>query len=481
MAKFSEVFQLDKTQGELDFVDIDLDRDTALYLDPYALTTREDEWSTHCHALISSFFESVLAAVRQNNRARGAKLMQHLGEPEETMLGVSKTGNKGRGIGPIQAQELFDALAQSHAAKTGLLEDLSDFALFVPQIGRDKISDMTTNIVRGALIEYTANLCKLYSVPLHRVSSGFFWDMRTAEWMQTYTLLPVYSDKKILLVPKHAVRYEVGVDHTVFRSKFVLEFLQAEHLRADDSLVTTFRNKKGVVTRKVVHKKTVDQEYPRDKDFLAEFSKNHPQVIDDYRESLRLHSSKIPNLSSDNISEPTLARHLAEKLRGISPGAKAANAYHNLMIGVISFIFFPNLIYPQKEVDINDGRKRIDITYTNGKESGLFYRMSLDQSVTANIVHVECKNYTDDIANAEFDQLTGRFNTSRGRFGILLYRSADKPKAVIQRAQDALKAGLGLVLPLDDAWILDALSLIENRQRPLIDARLDAAYRTVAA
>lgn len=479
MARFSETFGLNKTQGELDFVDIDLEGDTPLYLDPYALTTRDDEWSVDCHELVSSFFETVLEAVRTKNRQLGAQLMRHLGEPEETMLGVSSQGNKGRGIGAIQAAELFDALADSVAAKTGLLEDLSDFALFIPQIGRDKISDMTTNIIRGPLIQYTASQCRLYGIPLANVPSGFFWDADKRQWRQEYTNLPVHAGKKFLLVPKHAVRYQVGVDHAAYRSKFVLEFLQAEHLRADDGLVTTIKNKKGVITRKVVYKKTVDQEYPSDKNFLAEFSKTHPKVIDDYRESLKLSSSQIPQLASHDISEPALARHLTAKLQAIHPGAKEASVYHNLMIGIVSFLFFPNLIYPHKEFEINQGRKRIDIIYTNGKDSGLFYRISLDQHVKANIIHVECKNYSDDIANAEFDQLLGRFDPNRGRFGLLLYRFADKPAAVLQRAKDAARAGQGIVLPVDDAFVINALSLIENGRRASVDEQIDRLYRSV--
>ena len=43
MASFSSYFDIIKTQAELDFVDIDLNLDTPLYVDPYALTTRDDE------------------------------------------------------------------------------------------------------------------------------------------------------------------------------------------------------------------------------------------------------------------------------------------------------------------------------------------------------------------------------------------------------------------------------------------------------
>ncbi|HWW99941.1 hypothetical protein, partial [Collimonas sp.] len=115
------------------------------------------------------------------------------------------------------------------AAKSTLLEDLPDFALYIPGIGRDKISDITTNIIRSGLISYTRAQCDLYSIPVRSVASGFYWDINSGTWSQKYVELPTCDGKKVLLVPKYTVRYRVGVDHATYRSKFVLEYLQEEH------------------------------------------------------------------------------------------------------------------------------------------------------------------------------------------------------------------------------------------------------------
>jgi hypothetical protein len=481
MKKFSSEFNINKTQAELDFVDINLEGDTPLYIDPYALTTREDEWSSECHSLVVSFFEAVLLAVKENNQAAGIHLLSHLNEPEETRLGVSRLGNKGRGIGQIQAAELFNALKNSKAANSGLLEDISDFALFIPQIGRDKISDITTNIIRGSLISYTQSQCELHGVSMRKVASGFCWDAYAGRWYQTYVDLPVFNENKILLVPKFTVRYRVGVDHSTFRSQFVLEFLMEEHKRADDALVTTIRNNKGEIVDKKVYKKTVDKHYSRDKDFLAEFSIAHPEVIDKYRDVLKNSSSKIPNVNEENFSEAEFAQHLVSELKLIEPGSAHADKYHELMIGIVSFLFFPNLIYPKKEAPINDGRKRIDITYHNGKESGFFYRIALDQHIKANIIPTECKNYTDDIANPEFDQLIGRFDERRGRLGILFYRSSDKPEAVIARCRDAAKSSLGVILPIDDNMILKMLDCVAGGGRDYLDKMISELFQKIVS
>lgn len=479
MTTFTRYFGINKAQSELDFVDIFIDQDTPLYVDPYALTTRNDAWSQLCCDLVVSFFSAVMRAVHSKDRSAGIRLLSHLGEPEETNLGVSKGGNKGRGIGGIQASELFDALAASSATSGGLLEGLSDLALFIPGIARDKISDMTTNIIRRALIDYTKTQCDLLNIPTQSATSGMYWDLEKCIWKQEYVDLPICNNRKIILVPKYTVRYQVGADHSVYRSKFVLEFLQAEHLRADDGLVTVLKNKEGEITRKVVYKKDLDTHYPKEKSFLSEFSIEHPEVIERYRESLRNSASKIPDLGSGEISESQLATYLSQNLQEIPPGTKSANEYHSLIVGIVSFIYFPNLIYPRKEGKINGGRKRIDILYTNGKVDGLFYRIAQDQSIKATLIPVECKNYTEDIANPEFDQLLGRFDHTRGKFGMLFYRSAEDENSVLERCRDAAKSGLGIVLPINDSFVHSALASISDRRRDKLDRQINDLFQSV--
>lgn len=481
MKRFSQHFQLNKTQAELDFVDIDLEGDTPLYLDPYALTTRDDIWSVRCHQLVVSFFQTVLDAVTKNNRTVGVKLLASLSEPEETRLGVSKGSNKGRGIGTVQAGAIFSALARTTAAQSGLLEDISDFALFIPDIGRDKISDLTTNIIRGELVACTEEQCKLHGAPLTNVASGLYWRPDIANWAQHYANLPVVDGKKVVLVPKHAVRYQVAVNSATFRNKFVLEFLQAEHCHPGDALATVVKNKRGEVTRVKVHKKTVDAHYPEGKDFLAQFAKEHPEVIDRYRDSLKLAGSRIPDINADDFDEKVLATYLLNCLDAVQPGKLDATKYHELMVGIVSFLFFPNLINPKKEDPINDERKRIDITYSNGKVDGWFYRIALDQNMKANIIHVECKNYSVDVNNPEIDQLMGRFDHRRGNVGLLMFRQADKFDNVVARCKDAAKSGRGLILPMDDRFVRDALMNVANGDRNEIDSQVDDLYRSIVS
>jgi len=76
----------------------------------------------------------------------------------------------------VFSDEIFENILKSTASSTGLIEDLQDNILFIEGFGKDMLSDMTTNIIRKSLIEYTQHQCELHSIPLtDNVASGFYW------------------------------------------------------------------------------------------------------------------------------------------------------------------------------------------------------------------------------------------------------------------------------------------------------------------
>ena len=79
------------------------------------------------------------------------------------------------------------------------------------------------------------------------------------------------------------------------------------------------------------------------------------------------------------------------------------------ILGVLEFIFYPDLIYPQSEFPIHQGRKVIDIKFTNAAREGFFFGARLNLGTRAINVFIECKNYSHDPTNPELDQLAGRF------------------------------------------------------------------------
>ncbi|WP_375158605.1 hypothetical protein [Bradyrhizobium sp. RDT46] len=163
--RISKKFRLGLTQPSLDFVDVDTRNDTKVFISPSALATVPSDWGNNCVHLIQSFFRQVLGLIKAGKNREAEELLLVLREPNETHLGLSKGKSQGRALGKGSAKVLWHALSTSEAAKSGLLTDLEDAALMIEGISVDIISDMTTNIIRGPLIEYTQRMCDQHGIP----------------------------------------------------------------------------------------------------------------------------------------------------------------------------------------------------------------------------------------------------------------------------------------------------------------------------
>lgn len=463
--KFSEYFNLDLNQSQLDFVDVDPTRDTQLYLDPYALEIKQDAWSIGCGDCIKSFFQELLDAIRADDDGRCQQLISHLHEPEETYLGMSSDVPQGRGLAAHQGNQILEALRASQAAETGVLTDLAESSLFIDNIDRDKISDLTTNIVRGPLLDYTASQCALHEIEnLQPYGGPPIWNAGQVRWEGKISSLPYINGRPVILVPKFAVRRQTSLSSQEFYNNHMIEFLR-EELQAQVSLVLALRGRR-------VTKKEVKERNPHSKGRLAEFARRYPELLEEYK---RIKGAKGP-LDTDefdkDFDEREFARILQEQLPQIPVGRDAADQFHNFTIGLLTFLFYPSLVCPIKEAPINQGRKRIDIRFTNGLVTPFFERILQAPQTRAISVVVECKNYTDDIGNAELDQLAGRFSDARGWFGILFCRNVDDWDSVNARCLDLARDGHGFIVVMTDADVLEMLRLVRNNEREALDVLL---------
>src|SRR5436309_3016210 len=131
MPTFSKAFGIEKSQGELDFVDVPLHTDVWLFIDPFAVGQRIDPWSQSAHRTLVAFFQRVIDCIREGRDAEGLQLLSNLREPNEIRFGLSAKKPAGAGIGTFQAKQLFEALRESSAVKTGFLHSLEECELMI--------------------------------------------------------------------------------------------------------------------------------------------------------------------------------------------------------------------------------------------------------------------------------------------------------------------------------------------------------------
>ena len=489
--KISEKYGLHKTQFELDFVDIDTERDTPLFIDPHHISNRVDDWSQSAFHTINSFFSNLVALLRSERIAEARRLFAYLSEPNETCLGLSQERPRGRGVGPENTQRVFDQIVQSGAVESGLVADIQDCLLFVEDFGPDKLSDMTTNIIRRNLIHYTQDQCHLWGIPLQTgVQSGHYWNPVKNEWENIHTEMLLVEEQRILLVPKSGVSYCENYTSQQYHRHFVLNFLQKQHLEKGSPLVQIKRNKRGEVTdRKVTKVSLIETEAPHSKDFLRLFTARHREVFSTFKHELTRPSVALSNgdITDPRASEEDIVtkiravcEHLKIELQQIPPGRENADRYHNIILGALELLFYPALTNPTKEAEIHDGRKRIDIAFLNAATQGFFHSLATIQDVPSRFIIVECKNYTNDIANPELDQLAGRFSANRGKVGIVTCRATEDRALLLSRCNDAWRDDRGLLLFLTDEDVFRALDGIKGGDADIVNAILNDRYREVA-
>lgn len=480
--RISKLFGLDKSQAELDFVDIDPDKDLPLYVDPHLIGVSPHPFAEACHTALHGFFSHFLQLMRDGRHSAARELFSHLHEPNETCLGVSSGKPSGRGIGSGQADQLFDSIRKSKAFKTGVLEHLEDCAIFVRGIERDKVSDMTTNIIRGHLIEYTQEQCLLHEIPLQDdIPVGPIWDMVDQQWVFGHDRMLVVGGRPILLLPKGIVSYAKNYNIGKYHTHFVLNYVRRQQFKTNGPFVRRRKLKSG--REKVwVSKVELKQEFPAEKDFVAGFTRRHTKLFEEFKSWAAQLAKPLQNSeirSSEDISG--IADYLASRLDSIPHGTESASAYHSLMIGILELLFYPSLTCPRKEDKIHQGRKRIDITFDNSARGGIFWSLHGKHGLPCPYIMVECKNYGREIGNPEVDQLSGRFGPNRGKVGMLMCRSVEDRNRLIERCRDTHKDQRGLILPLTDD---DIVKLLREKARSPLDRpeeiRLNDLVREIA-
>lgn len=286
------------------------------------------------------------------------------------------------------------------------------------------------------------------------------WDPNREDWVQAPRETIVVMGRPVILVPKFAVRRVLSLNSQEFYNHHMIPHLQREYRHAGQALVHVLRS--GEL---VVRKKDVKAAHPKRKPDLADFAQQHPDVLAQYK---RLAGAKGV-LEADEIEpdfdEKEYAQQLIRDLGQIGVGNAHASTYHRYCIGALTFLLFPDLINPVKEREIDQGRKRIDISYTNAAREGFFDTALRSPQLRAIQVPIECKNYSQDVANPELDQLAGRFSHVRGFLGFLCCRAFSDKERFIERCKDAAVHRGHFPIALDDDDLTLMLRNVEQGDR----------------
>jgi hypothetical protein len=187
-------------------------------------------------------------------------------------------------------------------------------------------------------------------------------------------------------------------------------------------------------------------------------------VLAQYRLSkagLRQPPDHVEIASLTGAPEPDWDALLAS-VKAVAPGFDGATNYHHAVESLPTASFYPCLDQPRREAKIHEGRKRIDISYTNVANRGFFDWVHRVHGAPAPNVFVECKNYGCDVANPEIDHSPEGFHPCGGGSGCCCTDAFGDKATLVRRRRDTALDDRGYIIALDDG---DLGALVAERKR----------------
>lgn len=460
-------FGINCSQVEVDFYNALLDEDNYIFINPFLIRNSNSSFCELCQQYVASFMNELIGNIKKD-KEYSIDLLSKCGEVNEIRLGMSTGLPKGNGIGIGNATNIVEAILESEALKGSLLNEVSDLGLFIKNIDKDKMSDMTANLILEPLCNYTKEQCDLLNIPTQK-KPLMFWNKAKCCWDEKNFDLPFYGEKVVIFVPKSILIRNSIYSFSRFVGIYISDYYRDKYITEERNFVEFITLKNGQRKPKLSKLKALEvlkEEETVDKDFIARFAKDNPKVYARFKEeAIQKTAFNVDEIGSDNLE--SIIKVLKNEFKNIKPGNDQSKEYQMLVARIVELAFYPELSYPKIEYEINEGRKRIDISFRNTANKGFFNLLDSYYSIPSNNIFIECKNYSQDIANPELDQMIGRFSVNKGKFGIICCRKLDDEETFIKREIDTFNQDQGYIIHFTDD---DLITLLDHcSDKPFIN------------
>lgn len=473
---FSDVFAVDPgVLEDYGAFNISLVNDLPLFIDPFLLFNSQRDDYQELHGNIIAYLRFLRDRASSGDLTEGhLKAWFMFSEVKQNWLGFSLVGNSGSGLGiefaralATNLETLFSNFGAEKITRDSHLEKL---CLVKSGVGKDNISDFTTNLIKRYLLKYTETFAReqldpqqCRSIPVLR--SHFNYETRS--WVTATYLLPWHGNDYVLLTPKDILTKEdTWINRTDLSKQFddVVEAVPNEALRAQ--------------INDYLHR--VLPEEPKKADITEAISRalqKYPELIDFFIRLKEDHGDEAVSVSEQNVRdvETLYIRQLSDFVRTL---ARSSGFYST---GADTYEETRARVEFLKDVIENKGGHKL--FFTHGvpirRESDLHILFRLTWFASPSDVGREVD---DGRGPVDFKISRGSFDKSLVEFKLAknthLKRNLQKQAEIYQKASDTCSA-LKVILYFteDEYWkvskILADLGMTDNRDVILIDARAD--------
>lgn len=330
---FSEYFEIDaKIVEDYGAFNISLVNDLPLFIDPFLLFNSEKENYVELHNEIIRYL--IFLKVRATSTPIDEGLLRAwycFPEIKQNWLGFSVSGNSGSGLGIDFARalhsnlhRLFPDFGGETVTKGSHLEKV---CLIADGVGRDHISDFTTNLISDFLCTYTQKFALDHlsekhwrEVPIERVKFNYI----TETWERGRFCLPYTNGDYVILTPKDILtRDENWINRRDMIESF--ELIPAAIPDADLRAQVSNYFHQALVRHK-------DREPSKSELGAAATATilRFPQLIDFYIRLKEQHGDEAMNVSSERVlaTEQVFIHHLQELQKILSAETKFYSVGH---------------------------------------------------------------------------------------------------------------------------------------------------------
>ncbi|MDA7417464.1 hypothetical protein PGB34_13925 [Xenophilus arseniciresistens] len=475
MIYFSDVFGVEPevvdTYGAFN---IALVNDLPLFVDPFLLFDSERPEYRELHDDIIKYLVFVRDRAQADELTEGA-ISQWLffREVKQNWLGFSRQGNSGTGLGKHFAEALarnfkrvFRNFGDETLTRSSHLEKLG---LLSGGVGRDHLSDFTTNLIKGYLLKYTEDFAAAHLQPgqLKRVHiERVAFNYETRRWQSGHFMLPWHAGDYVILTPcEMLTRDEAWINQGDMVSQFfqLRLSLPDEALRAqvNDHFLRQISERSTQEERKAAALRTIEQ-FTDLIDYYIKWKEDHAA------EAHAVSTAKVQQTHAqfvENIRELVLKHLIGTEFY------ERGDSYEEAL---------QRAKYLKHVIEDNDGYR---VFYVDGKpvkrESDLHTMFRLTWYATAFDVNAEVNNGRGPV---DYKVSKGKQNASLVEFKLAsnssLRRNLEKQVEVYAKASQTEKS-IKVIMYFSDrelekvTGILRELKLKDREDIVLIDAGRD--------
>lgn len=471
---FSDVFNIPREVIE-DYgaFNVSLINDLPLFIDPFLLFNSDKPEYKQLHDQMINYLRFLKACSERGKINEGLLRSWFIfAEVKQNWLGYSLVGNSGSGLGIKFARALnknlhtvFSNFGEEQVTKGSHLEKL---CLIKDGVGRDNISDFTTNLIKDYLLKYTQEFAVSYLqphqrkiLPINRVRFNF----NTYSWERGRYELPWFDGDYIILTPKDILTKD---DTWINKSDIVSKFDDI----ADSIPNLELRSQINQYFARIL------PEDPKSKDYreaVSDLIAKYPSFIDFYIKFKEDNGDEAVSVSESRVKQVELL--FIKKLTEFVEELNQETAFYSTGQDTLSEARERVLFL--KDVIENKGGHRL--FFVDGqqirRESDLQILFRLTWCATPSDVSREVN---DGRGPVDFKVSRGRYDKTLVEFKLAknthLRRNLEKQVEVYKKASDAPKALTVILYFTDDELakvinIFNDLGLHDDPDIILIDGR----------